>query len=362
MIRRNESHAPLQAVFLGTLLALGRTTAGDDPATRETTVRASTVRASPSGDAVKAAKPGEAAEAGPAAASPLFFLRDGSKVAGFPAFDVLHVETRYGLLKVPATEILSLRFVPRIGNELETEVRRQIERLGSDDFDVREDATDRLRKIGLPALTQVRKAASSEDEETRNRAELLLADIQTKLAESVKDDGDIAPAAGDDDEVLSRRFRIKGRVQEEKYRVTTRYGELEFDVADLIGIDFRVEGKDAASLTVSATRTAPNAWVSTRTTVVKGQRLRITAAGSMQVADYNLTVGPAGTTRYGTGTFGSFPMLALVGQIGKNGKPFLIGASYRGKASAAGTLFIGVVPFRRNLEATGAYKVKIETE
>ena len=48
--------------------------------------------------------------------------------------------------------------------------------------------------------------------------------------------------------------------------------------------------------------------------------------------------------------------------IGKKGKPFLIGPSFKGKANATGTLLIGVVPFRRNYAATGTYKVRLETD
>ncbi len=294
---------------------------------------------------------------------PIFFLRDGSKVAGFATFDALHVKTKYGILKVPTSDLLRVKLIPRVDAKLDKKIQDQIDRLGSDDFDEREDAMDKLREFGAPAIAAIRKAARSGDEETKNRAEILTEEIQSNIEESETGHGDeIGAASGEADEVFARRFKITGQIQEETFTVKTRYGELEFQVGDILGVDFRTGGKIAQFFSVAGNRTTPNNWVSTKATLTKGQRLSVKASGNLHVSNYSLTVGPGGTTRYGSSTLGNLPMLSLVGKIGKKGKPFLIGPNYKGKAKSNGTLYLGVVPFRRNYAATGTYKVKVEAQ
>lgn len=53
-------------------------------------------------------------------------------------------------------------------------VQDLIRKLGSEDYAVREQATEELRKIGAPAREALRKAAESDDPEIRERAQRLL--------------------------------------------------------------------------------------------------------------------------------------------------------------------------------------------
>ncbi|MEE3199677.1 MAG: hypothetical protein VX254_06550, partial [Planctomycetota bacterium] len=43
---------------------------------------------------------------------PIFFLRDGSRIAGQPGFNSLQVKTRYGILTVPSKDLIRLRLAP----------------------------------------------------------------------------------------------------------------------------------------------------------------------------------------------------------------------------------------------------------
>ena len=45
---------------------------------------------------------------------------------------------------------------------------------------------------------------------------------------------------------------------------------------------------------------------------------------------------------------------------GKKGKPFLIGRQFKGKVTSTGPLYLGIVPFRRNYQATGTFEVRIQ--
>jgi hypothetical protein len=63
----------------------------------------------------------------------------------------------------------------------ETKIARLIRQLGDDDFEVRESASQKLEKLGQPALAALRKALSSEDLEIRRRAVRLIERITDRL-------------------------------------------------------------------------------------------------------------------------------------------------------------------------------------
>ncbi len=57
------------------------------------------------------------------------------------------------------------------------QIEELIKRLGSEEYSVREKASEELRKIGKPALEALRKAAESPDPEVRTRAKSLLQEL-----------------------------------------------------------------------------------------------------------------------------------------------------------------------------------------
>lgn len=70
------------------------------------------------------------------------------------------------------------------------QLKKLIHDLGSDDFGVREKATQSLSDIGRPALPALREALQSPDAEVRQRARRIMDSIQTStkyLLESLKD-------------------------------------------------------------------------------------------------------------------------------------------------------------------------------
>ncbi|MBI4602025.1 MAG: hypothetical protein HY721_08695 [Planctomycetes bacterium] len=294
-------------------------------------------------------------------APPVFHLRDGGKVTGEPRLDTLTVETRYGVLRVPVSDLSLVRFARRTDDDERKAIEREIERLDSEDFDVREDAMEALRRAGASARPLLRRALKTGSDEAKNRAELLLAEIRDEPREAGAEEDGLEPLARDDeDEVATHRFTVRGRVAEERFEVACRYGDLILEAKDLTGVVFHFQAKARGAFEVPATSTVPDSWHNTRLNLRSGQRITLTARGEVTVHNYNLTSGPEGTTRYSGSTFQSFPMLSLVGKIGRNGKPFLVGRELRAKASREGTLYLGVVPFRRGYAATGSYQVKVE--
>ncbi len=110
--------------------------------------------------------------------------------------------------------------------------------------------------------------------------------------------------------------------------------------------------QQAAEGAVQAVLPAGASWMATRVTVQRGQGLRISAQGrwSAITPAQSVTAAPRDTSTDANG----YPNMpagrgaplpnanrgALVGRIGENGAPFLIGAAYRGRAPADGVLFV----------------------
>jgi HEAT repeats len=78
----------------------------------------------------------------------------------------------------------------KVANADAKQIKKLIRELGSDDFEVREKATQGLSQIGRPALPALREALQSTDAEVRQRARRIMDSIQTStkyLLESLKD-------------------------------------------------------------------------------------------------------------------------------------------------------------------------------
>jgi len=73
--------------------------------------------------------------------------------------------------------------------ELRNEVEELVKQLSDEDWHIRENATRRLLKIGLPVLPFIKKALGSGDEEVRYRAERILNCLSVRLSSMKMDDG-----------------------------------------------------------------------------------------------------------------------------------------------------------------------------
>jgi hypothetical protein len=299
-------------------------------------------------------------------ARPLFYFHDDSKVAGQPEVEFIEVQTAYGLLKVPTSELVRVRFARRVSPELEESIDRLIEQMGDEDFEARQKASDALADIGAAALPALRRATKSPSEEVKRKAEELLGEIYAQEEEEEEQAGgegdDLPGLQGTDDELISTRMTIRGRVTQDRFSISSRYGKLTVDTAMLAGIVFRVVGPSSRRVSVAASFQPPGNWFDSRLDVENGQQIRIAASGVVSVSNYGVSCGPDGTTQYATSrSFEGLPVLSLVGKVGKRGKPFLIGSSHKGKAGDSGRLYLSITPFYYNPGgAIGNYQVKID--
>jgi len=291
---------------------------------------------------------------------PMFRLRDGTRLAGTPELKALNIVTAYGKLTVPIAEVVRVRFAAARDTGIAGRVAELVRELSSEEFDKREEAMTALRDIGVPALEALRKAAESEDEEVKSRAEKLVSEIEELVDDSDSEESQLGSIAGDEDEVVALKFTLRGRVEEQTFALTTRYGALSLSRNDIVSVVFQEGSTTKLTFQVPGTTfAAANKWVDTKITLTQGERLRITASGQLNLENYGQTTGPEGTTNVSGNQLETHPTGSLVGKIG-NGKAFLIGAEYEGSANGSGNLQLGVS--LQQGQVNGQYQVEVEKE
>lgn len=294
---------------------------------------------------------------------PVLRLRDQTRLAGEVDIQALHVTTAYGSLVIPVSDVLRVRFAMGKKSSVDDKVDEYIQGLGSDEFDTREQAMEKLREIGLPALEKLRKAAASDDPEVKARAEKLVSELE-EISEEDEEDEDLAlqkPLTGNEDEVVTVKFTVRGRVEETRFTLKTRWGQLELTRDDVVSIQFRMPDRQVTKVTVPGTAfAAANKWVKSDVEVAEGQKIKIRATGTLNLENYGQTTGPEGTTSIGGNQFQNFPTGSLIARIGEKGEPFQVGAEFQGTASATGKLEFAVS--LQSGQVRGSFEVEVERE
>ncbi len=281
-------------------------------------------------------------------------MGDGSTVRVTLVSESVELETKYGKLTIPAADVRRIEFAYRVPDETAKKVAAAVKQLGSVEFEKREAATKELRTLGLHAYPSLEEAAKSSDPEVAKRAAGLVEEIREKVAAE-----DLTFPKKD--HVETAEFTVSGHITSPSLRAKTSY----FGDADLKLVDLRVfqavGAVDSRNLKVDAAKfgSAPNQWMETAITVERGQPLRLTATGSVDLwpqepGQYMTTPKGAGNARPPAHSGGS-----LVGKIGENGTTFLIGEKYEGKAGATGKLYLHIIPSHWGGPSTGSYEVKV---
>ena len=160
---------------------------------------------------------------------------------------------------------------------------------------------------------------------------------------------------------MTDHMTVKGVILAESFAIESKYGTLQINVADLASVRFKPTGATARKVDVTPDFQPPGKWLDTRLDVEKRQQISVQASGTTQASNWNVTSGPNGSNRYSGNTFNKFPTLTLIGKIGKNGKPFKVGAKYKAKAGAKGRLYLSIVAFMYSpASTTGKYTAKIK--
>jgi hypothetical protein len=268
--------------------------------------------------------------------------------------------TKYGKLVIPAAEIRRLEFGFRYPDGAEAKIENAIAELGSPDFKTREKGEKQLIKIGLHAIPNLRKAEKSDNPEVVHRAQEILKSLEGKLEEG-------KPELRNYDVVETPEFTAKGQLLINVLSVRTKhFGETIVKLTDIrsfhaVGHSSKVEiSLDAAKYG----KMNQSEWMETAIDLSAGQQLEVAASGQVDQwpqGPGQYMVGPEGLAngfRQGMGATGLPGQ--VIGRIGASGTPFSIGASYKGKATESGKLYLRIGASPWNCPSTGSYKVVVK--
>jgi hypothetical protein len=144
--------------------------------------------------------------------------------------DKLDFTTPYGKITVPAADVLALDLAIRIPEKVAREIEKAVTDLGHPEFQVREDATAALVRLGARAYPAVLAATRSDDPEVRGRAERAADKIQQALPAGLLK---VRPH----DVLTVSDSKFAGRVEAVALRVRTAEGkQSELKLADLLGV------------------------------------------------------------------------------------------------------------------------------
>jgi hypothetical protein len=297
------------------------------------------------------------------------------------------VNTKYGKLTVPLSEVKKIDLGFRYPDGMASKVRAAMDDLGAADYKTREEAQKKLVGYGEYAVAAVRAGLKSSVPEVAERC----AQILKKLGEKVSGEKMEAREA---DLIVTEELTIRGTIETTTFKAKSKYfGESMVKLADLR--EFRPVGvKSDGNFSLDAAKYATQGWkgwYESGVVVEKDAALEITVEGQIDqwsqepgryVSGPNGTgaqvVGPAGEAQamgIGPGGFqgraggpGAFPggqglyqSGAVYAKIGDKGAVFKVGSSFKqAKASTAGKLYFIIAPSSWGNESVGEYQVKVK--
>jgi hypothetical protein len=282
------------------------------------------------------------------------YMQDGTYLKGLLDMNEFEVETEYGKLIVPRDQVVKIRIGKNANTDLKEKIATLIEELGDQEFKIREAAKEKLSALGAVALKELREAARSEDPEVKRSAETLVKSIEEAMPPDTEE-------IIDDDEIVTMKFTIRGKLLIEEFVITTRYGVMRAEKKDVKAIVVNQPSALAVTVTVSGASNAGNTNMKdSGVDVKKGDKVIITASGNVFIRSWGINVGPDGDSNYGQ----HFPPIAagaLMGKLGQNGPLFSIGSSHQFTADRDGRLYLAI-GVRDRYQSQGDFSVKIRVD
>jgi hypothetical protein len=295
------------------------------------------------------------------------------------------VATRYGKLTVPMAELRRVDVGFRYPDGVEAKVEAAVASLGSASFREREDAERALVGFGEYAVPAVKRAVANPDPEVARRAEAVLKRLTAKLPEE-------RLTVRDYDIVKAAEFEIRGRIETPAVKARTKqFGEIAMRFGEVRSVRALSGGLTSAELDLDSAKYARQgwaAWMDTGIDVSADDTLDIACtgridqwiqtpgqymsgpdgtgavvagpAGGMAAPGMARRLPPGGGFPPGAG-FGGWRSGSVVGRVGSNGEPFVVGSAYKqSKAPGTGRLYLIVAPSNWNNDSAGSYKVKVK--
>jgi hypothetical protein len=282
---------------------------------------------------------------------------DGSIVRMTVVQEHLEVETKYGALTVPVSDVRRVEFGMHVPSDVQQRVRQSIKKLGSEVYKERDAASRALVQAGHFAYPLVRKASRSPDQEVSARAMSVLRQISERASP------ELLRLPEDDVIHTTSGFTVIGRITTDNVKAHWPHvGDLSLKVSELRSMRlFQNAGKHEVIVDASKYGGTFAQWFDTGIHVEAGQRVAFSSEGQVDLwpqGPGQYVTGPKGY--HTTGKDGQFLAGALIARLGASGKAFSVGETYEGTMSEEGKLYLLIVPSPWNSSAAGQYRVCIQ--
>jgi hypothetical protein len=304
---------------------------------------------------------------------------NGSMVRMVIQSEKLEIATPYGNLSVPVEHIRAIEFGLHFPEGTAAKIELAVKNLSSSSYKDRDNASNALVELGPFSFPAVYEATKAKDAEVAARAKEIVKKLQAKHNRK-----DLKITI--DDKVVTPTFTITGRILTPSIKVKTEYfGEAKLELTQMRTL--RALGVLSADIDVkvdAATYANAGQWLNTKYQIDGHTPIVITAKGlvdalpqqpGQQISGPNGMQGQMGGRIFvgggggmGGGAVGAGRKIGIVGQmhagmllgkIGENGEPFMIGERYEDTPEADGTLYLHIGPSPFGCPSSGSYDVKI---
>lgn len=303
-----------------------------------------------------------------------FHLMDGSMVSGELTIDQISVTTEFGELVVPIPALSS--FTPGLGSypKVAGEIDALVEKLGSDDYQTREQAHKDLGQMGLKVRRQLEAKKSDENAERKRHVEQLLKDMESMAEEQAElaeeGEGEAITEWISDDTVVTNKFSVVGKISPQEFVMKSKYGPLNVKLSDIRKMDREQTTSEAVvrRVEVSGTHLAQMSYKETGIRVEAGDKVTITADGQLVMSPWgnNMSSGPEGGQNFGWYVQNKIAGGALIGKIGNSNEEFKIGGKHTFTAKRSGMLKLAIAMqaqyAQQGYNFPGQYNVRVKVE
>jgi len=165
--------------------------------------------------------------------------------------------------------------------------------------------------------------------------------------------------------IHTNEFSLVGKVLSPTIKAQSpHFGEVSLKLCDLRAVLIRQQCNTGETLVDAAKYGCePNQWFDTGVTLDPSMRLTMVVSGQVDLwpqTPGQYVAGPKGYNAVGKG--GPFMAGSLIGRIGENGKPFLVGERYETSVAEEGKLYLHIVPSPWNSPSVGSFHVRVHSD
>lgn len=292
---------------------------------------------------------------------------DGSIVGGKVAVSSINVLTEFGQMTIPIKQIVE--FYPGLDSfpQKQAELEKLVRDLGDGTYQVREDAHRALVRMGLPLRREIMKFTDGGSIERKKHLVEIRKELD-ELAEDAEDMDVLTPITelARQDRVVTPNMTVVGKIQEDLFVITSKFGELKVRLEDIEHASRDVKiAKDEIrkKLTVDSDNFYQRKPKSVGIRVNKGDRIRIKAGGMMEWTNWNTSSTPHGLSSQGNWhSINSGTLIACIGKDENNVEK--VGAQKDWVAKKNGVLYLAIACQDNYVKSnsyrwTGEYEVKV---